>query len=51
MQGVRESTIVKCEGRENEMSNAEHHNDNALSVFWWGLLVCLILGFIVYLIG
>ena len=33
------------------MNEVTHNEDNAWSVFFWGLIVCLVLAFIVYLIG
>lgn len=33
------------------MSETDHYKDNAWSVFFWGLIICLLLAFVVYLIG
>ncbi len=33
------------------MNEVTHYEDNAWSVFFWGLIICVVLAFIVYLIG
>ncbi len=33
------------------MNDVVEYEDNAWSVFFWGLVICLVLAFIVYLIG
>jgi hypothetical protein len=33
------------------MNDVTHYKDNAWSVFFWGLVICILLAIVVYLFG
>jgi hypothetical protein len=44
-------TELQPNPEQHIMAQAQKPRDNVWSVFWWGLLVCLLLAFVAYLFG